>query len=418
MRQRTHFDVREHKVPACHIREYAGSTAASQEEVLYLHVKQYTPLPALSGAQEKDALTIIATNGVGLSKELYEPLWDEIYQLSASNDYAIRGIWIADAVSLGMSGVLNEGKLSNDYSWMDHARDLLLMINQFRDQMPRPLVGIGHSFGGCQITNLAYLHPRLFASMILLDPVIQLSPPVMGFNGLPTGPVNFTTHRKDLWPNRAAASQKRASKGWDPRVLERMMQYGYRDLPTALYPDLPPDADRSDPPVTLTTTKHQEALAQLRANFEARQPDGRIHINRNTHADMDPLSAFVPLYRPELRSTFHRLPGLRPPTLWVVGEKTFLCLDEIREGIKIAGTGVGGSGGSPEAKVKEVMTFREQQVKWNQERENMTMKDHMTLSKTWMEVVKPPSGVKTKLQAYNLYQSQVVEPQGSRDAQV
>lgn len=31
---------------------------------------------------------------------------------------------------------------------MDHARDLLLMINHFRDQMPRPLVGIGHSFGG------------------------------------------------------------------------------------------------------------------------------------------------------------------------------------------------------------------------------------------------------------------------------
>ena len=33
-------------------------------------------------------------------------------------------------------------------SWMDHARDLLLMINHFREQMPRPLVGIGHSFGG------------------------------------------------------------------------------------------------------------------------------------------------------------------------------------------------------------------------------------------------------------------------------
>lgn len=31
---------------------------------------------------------------------------------------------------------------------MDHARDLFLMINHFREQMPRPLVGIGHSFGG------------------------------------------------------------------------------------------------------------------------------------------------------------------------------------------------------------------------------------------------------------------------------
>lgn len=33
-------------------------------------------------------------------------------------------------------------------SWMDHSRDLFLMINHFRDQMPRPIVGLGHSFGG------------------------------------------------------------------------------------------------------------------------------------------------------------------------------------------------------------------------------------------------------------------------------
>jgi hypothetical protein len=31
---------------------------------------------------------------------------------------------------------------------MDHPRDLFLMINHFRDQMPRPIVGLGHSFGG------------------------------------------------------------------------------------------------------------------------------------------------------------------------------------------------------------------------------------------------------------------------------
>ena len=34
---------------------------------------------------------------------------------------------------------------------MDHSRDLLLMINHFREQMPRPIVGIGHSLGGCQM---------------------------------------------------------------------------------------------------------------------------------------------------------------------------------------------------------------------------------------------------------------------------
>src|SRR5436309_9378680 len=42
--------------------------------------------------------------------------------------------------------------IANDAaSWFDHPRDLLHMINLFRTQMPRPLVGIGHSMGGCQL---------------------------------------------------------------------------------------------------------------------------------------------------------------------------------------------------------------------------------------------------------------------------
>lgn len=36
-------------------------------------------------------------------------------------------------------------------SWLDHSRDLLHFINLKRDEMPRPIVGIGHSFGGAQL---------------------------------------------------------------------------------------------------------------------------------------------------------------------------------------------------------------------------------------------------------------------------
>lgn len=36
-------------------------------------------------------------------------------------------------------------------SWLDHPRDLLHFINLKRDEMPRPIVGIGHSFGGAQL---------------------------------------------------------------------------------------------------------------------------------------------------------------------------------------------------------------------------------------------------------------------------
>lgn len=34
---------------------------------------------------------------------------------------------------------------------MDHTRDLLLLVNQFRDQMPRPLVGLAYSAGAAQM---------------------------------------------------------------------------------------------------------------------------------------------------------------------------------------------------------------------------------------------------------------------------
>ncbi|KAF7924912.1 hypothetical protein EAE99_006389 [Botrytis elliptica] len=428
MTEKTLFEIKEHKVESCHIREYAGSTI-NQEEILHLHVKQYTPLDNFKASSiTENAVTIIATHGAGIPKELYEPLWDDLYEQLNERGVAIRGIWVADAAGLGLSGLIDEGKLSNDYSWMDHSRDLLLMINQFRKEMPRPIVGIGHSFGGCQITNLAYLHPRLFTTLILMDPVIQLSPPPMGFGTDMLGGVNYTTYRQDIWPNRKAAaeSQAKVSKNWDPRVLNQMIKFGYRDLPTTLYPDLPSDADSADPPVTLTTNKYQDAFVQLRENFSARQPDGRIKINHITHADMDPLAAFVPLYRPEPRSTFYRLPSLRPSVLWLVGEKTYLRLDEMREGIKVTGTGVGGSGGIPDGRVKEIVmskqghlfpfeatsqtakecsewlaaeleTFRETEKQWRESRKHMTVRDHMVPSQKWLQVVKRPSRQKNKL---------------------
>lgn len=60
----------------------------------------------------------------------------------------IRGIWIADVAQQGQSGIVNEHLLGNDPCWNDHSRDLLHLINLKRKEMPRPVVGIGHSMGG------------------------------------------------------------------------------------------------------------------------------------------------------------------------------------------------------------------------------------------------------------------------------
>ena len=82
-----------------------------------MEIKQYTPIDNLA-PQPGDA-TIIAAHCAGHPKELYEPLWDELYSLSKRDNphFRIRSIWIADMATHGASSALNEGKLGNEGEW-------------------------------------------------------------------------------------------------------------------------------------------------------------------------------------------------------------------------------------------------------------------------------------------------------------
>jgi hypothetical protein len=107
-----YFRIQEHKVESSHIRGFPRATSTTQEDVLYMAVKQYTPL---SNTQPKPGdITIIAGHANGFPKELYEPLWDELLKRCEQFGFGIRGIWIADVVHQGWSSVLNEDKLGND----------------------------------------------------------------------------------------------------------------------------------------------------------------------------------------------------------------------------------------------------------------------------------------------------------------
>ncbi len=106
------FTVREHIVPGQHIREYPGATLHHQEDELKLHIKQY--IPNDDSASQPGAVTIIGGHANGFPKELYEPLWEDLYKSMKGHRQAIRSIWIADVVSQGRSGEINEGKMGND----------------------------------------------------------------------------------------------------------------------------------------------------------------------------------------------------------------------------------------------------------------------------------------------------------------
>ena len=106
------FRIVEHKSACQHIREYPRATADTQEDVLYLSVKQYVPL-SNPNPQPGD-VTILGAHANAFPKELYEPLWEDLLARSSKQGWRIRSIWIADVAQQGASGVMNEGLLGND----------------------------------------------------------------------------------------------------------------------------------------------------------------------------------------------------------------------------------------------------------------------------------------------------------------
>jgi pimeloyl-ACP methyl ester carboxylesterase len=210
------------------------------------------------------------------------------------------------------------------------------------------------------------MHPRLLKSLVVIEPVIV--------------PDTFSGHghilslkslkRQDTWPSRSAAikAAQKTYKTWDPRVLERWIQNGYRNLPTALYPqegtneNVRPSSD--DPSVTLTSSKHQEVMQYVRANFEGHMPLGQEdHTKGRPPHDplgkpdiVGPSDAIVPFYRSEPLIAWRLLDHIRPSVLYVMGGRSPVSTSRIRsELLHRTGAGIGGSGGLKNLQVKEVV---------------------------------------------------------------
>ncbi|KAJ6787907.1 hypothetical protein PWT90_01890 [Aphanocladium album] len=337
------FEIKEHVIPGEHTREYARAKANSQEETLDIHVKQYTPKG--NGAPQKGDVTIIGAHANGFPKELYEPLWEDLLKNLKSKGVRVRSIWIADCAWQGQSGILNQEKLGDDPAWFDYSRDMLQMINHFR--MPRPLVAMGHSFGACALTKLALFHPRLFSSLILVDPVITTHHPDF-LEGYLTPPV-MSSKRRDVWPSRAeAAAAFKKSKfyqSWDPRVFDRWVTYGLTERTPG------------SPEATLTTTKHQEVFTFSRPSHHALTKDGKAVANMDLVPDMDLTHGpMTPIYRPEPGSVFDQLPFVRPWVLWVFGGNSYMSMEFQRDQkVSATGIGIGGNGGVAAGRVKSVV---------------------------------------------------------------
>jgi hypothetical protein len=85
--------------------------------------------------------------------------------------------------------------------------------------------------------------------------------------------------------------------------------------------------------------------------------DGSKILHREMVPDLNPNGLVVfPFYRPEPPNTLARLSELRPSVLYIFGETSPMSTPDARK-IKMSttGTGLGGSGGAKEGRVKEVV---------------------------------------------------------------
>ncbi|RDW70916.1 alpha/beta hydrolase [Aspergillus mulundensis] len=340
----TSFAITEHVIESSHIREYARATKPSPD-CLKLVVKRYTPKS--NPDPRPGDLTIIGTHGSGFPKELYEPIWEELYFTLSSYGIRIRSIWLADTANQNASGLLNEKVLGDDPSWFDHSRDLLYMINQFKNDMPQPIVGIGHSYGSGQLALLSLMHPRLFTSLILIEPVIEKDI----YTGVGPELVRYALARKNGWASYEEAEThfKKLFKKWDARVLELWMKYGLKKTPPSSTSNTDTNTASS---LTLKTHPYQEVNQYLRANYEHKKPA----CGDADHADIvGPDHTIAPFYRAEPLLLWRMLPHIRPSVLYFFGGASPSSTPAKRnEKLERTGVGVGGSGGYKIGRVKEV----------------------------------------------------------------
>jgi pimeloyl-ACP methyl ester carboxylesterase len=257
-------------------------------------------------------LAIIASHGNGYHKETYEPYFEHLYHLLKDQlNLTISSIWSADQAAQGTSAILNDDILANDPHWFDHSRDVLLMVNTFRQHMRRPIVGIGHSMGSSQAVATAHFHPRLFESLVLIEPS-------MTRYRVPSTPAMMKAilKKRDTFATRTEAETYIRNdpiyKRWQPEVIQRYIDTAFRIVPS------PAEKARV---VKLKTTPAVEARTLARPNPEwiaVGQPVSEAQ--RYTHPDVDPHAPLTgPMYNPGSRQTWPFLATLRPTLLYLLG---------------------------------------------------------------------------------------------------
>ncbi|KAF7294783.1 AB hydrolase-1 domain-containing protein [Mycena indigotica] len=210
--------------------------------------------------------TVFLAHANGFPKE------PAILDLLAKKGGDVDEIWAWEANHHGASFVANHAPFTA-CDWSDDARDILNFLLHFLPSevlTELPLVLPPRSPDRKRFAQNSRLQqpqsihpimePRLFTSLMLIDPVIIRSTDPSTPPGHPSR-TEAALSRRESWPSRQAASDSFKSNpffaSWDPRVLEAYIEYGL--------------VEGSDESVRLAMPALQEAL-----NFEATSTSGAV----------------------------------------------------------------------------------------------------------------------------------------------
>ncbi|KAF9238984.1 Alpha/Beta hydrolase protein [Melanogaster broomeanus] len=206
-------------------------------------------------ARNAAGITLFLAHAGGFPKEIWETMLRSL--LDSPAGYMIDEVWAWEAVQHGDSGLVNAHNLSGISDWWDDARDIAHFLLSYLPEDPetealpahlerlpesisearkehgyrtRKMVVVGHCFGGCTSLRAAVDFPKLFSSIILVDPaVIQPYKSIRDFYN----EVLRAFSRRNQWASREDALRlfKKLPffRTWKPEVLQLYVDHGLTD---------------------------------------------------------------------------------------------------------------------------------------------------------------------------------------------
>ncbi|KAF8907818.1 Alpha/beta hydrolase family-domain-containing protein [Gymnopilus junonius] len=219
---------------------------------------------AVEEGKDVKGITLVATHPIGFHKEIWEPTFRHLIEMTESSSSSVRieEIWSLEAVNHGDAGLINDRYLPKSIDRSDYGRDIANFLihhlpegaDSFGKDLPiqlsrlpssisssrvshgfsdRNVVSLGHSLGGDATALCGISYPKLFSAMILLE--TTLFPVSYKKKGSPI--ILSTLGRRSSWPSREEARKGFLKaplfQAFDPEVLDIYVEHGlYEDEKT------------------------------------------------------------------------------------------------------------------------------------------------------------------------------------------